>query len=415
MRPLSWIAAFLAYMAADLLTGSTIEKSAVLTCPNLAGIAAALAIFRRLPPEHLALSRPFSVIIMVCAIAFGCAVAGIFGIFAGSYLFGLDYVDAFVFWSVSEMVNYVAILPAILTLPAFSPAHLLRLRGRRSDANRITAAKLAPLIAVLLSLIAGGMIGGPGAISFPVLALLWAALAYTIFVNSLLAFLFTAWTLIAIAKGHLPIVMNMEDLREVLSLRIGVMLIALAPLMVASVMASRNELLERLRALAVTDHLTGALNRNGLFQLGTLLFSRLHADRDSVAVLMIDIDHFKAVNDTYGHPAGDAVLRAMAQTLRANLRAGDQLGRVGGEEFCVLLERPGSVDATELADRLCRAARELVVALPGHAPLSVTISVGVAAAAQAPQTPDDLISAADRALYRAKQEGRDRFVLAEAD
>lgn len=408
--PRGWSAAVLGYLAADIATGSSLDKAALLTFANLISVAACLLAFRRVPTEHVALSRPFSVPIMVGALVFGAVACGAVGTVIGNHLFGQPYIDGFVFWFVTELGNYVAILPVMLTLPMLSrepTAGLTSLRMRRVE---IDPGRFAPFLAVLLSGLASVFVGGPGAIAFPVPALLWAAVTYGMFANALLALLFTAWTLIAVSRGLISIGLDLNDTHYLLSLRTGVMLIALAPLVVASVMASRNELLGRLQSLAVTDYLTGILNRTGFFQQGAGLLAGLHARQVPVAALMIDIDHFKSVNDSYGHPAGDEVLRAVARALRGHMRAGDVFGRVGGEEFCVLLGVSGQGATEMLADRLCDAVRALRLEVAGSV-LSPTVSIGAAVAAQAPDDASALMAAADRALYQAKQAGRDRHVV----
>jgi diguanylate cyclase (GGDEF)-like protein len=130
-----------------------------------------------------------------------------------------------------------------------------------------------------------------------------------------------------------------------------------------------------------------------------------------LTVAMVDIDHFKKVNDTWGHLAGDQVLAAIARVLAGQLRSYDVAGRFGGEEFAVLL--PGATGATArlVAERL-RSAIAATRPLPGST-LRVTVSIGVAAAIPAPEDCQDLVAAADEALYEAKQAGRNQVRLAE--
>ncbi len=163
--------------------------------------------------------------------------------------------------------------------------------------------------------------------------------------------------------------------------------------------------LQRLTAQAQTDALTGAVNRRGLM----LHFEQLHAraaQGDQVyVVLMLDIDHFKTVNDTLGHAGGDQVLKRVAQGLRDCLRLGDVVARWGGEEFCVLLPRTNLAEGCSLAERIT-----LKMAGTGTPP--VTVSIGVAEAHAHQEQVDEVIRRADAALYRAKEEGRNRVVVA---
>lgn len=159
-----------------------------------------------------------------------------------------------------------------------------------------------------------------------------------------------------------------------------------------------------LRRAARTDPLTGTLNRLALEEEARRLFRQ---DRQTLAVLMLDADHFKAINDRYGHADGDRVLAALARCIGARLRPGDVLGRVGGEEFLVLLPRTGLAAALALAEDLRARAAALPLAL-GEGTQAITVSIGVAMGDPADPGIDGLIRRADRALYEAKRAGRNR-------
>lgn len=165
-----------------------------------------------------------------------------------------------------------------------------------------------------------------------------------------------------------------------------------------------------LRRIAQTDHLTGAVSRRGFLLELEKAIAAFKRSQTPSAFIMLDIDHFKQINDTYGHPAGDVVLKAVAEELRSQLRPGDTLGRLGGEEFGILLENIKEASAMGLAERL-RAALEAKQIT--HDPtLSVTASFGVAMLTADFLTPDAWTEAADQALYRAKEGGRNRLSLA---
>jgi two-component system, cell cycle response regulator len=134
------------------------------------------------------------------------------------------------------------------------------------------------------------------------------------------------------------------------------------------------------------------------------------------AVMVLDLDHFKAVNDRWGHAAGDAVLVEVARRLAANLRAGDFVARIGGEEFLVVLPATDLVDARSIAERLRQAVREKPFALPQGGMLTVTASIGLALSDCLLRDPEqpvaELIDRADQALMTAKSAGRNRVTLA---
>jgi two-component system cell cycle response regulator len=160
----------------------------------------------------------------------------------------------------------------------------------------------------------------------------------------------------------------------------------------------------RLEALLREDALTGLLNRRAvLTQLGGMVSgARRHGHPLSIGFL--DLDGFKAINDEHGHHVGDQVLVAAVRALRAHLRAEDQLGRLGGEEFLVLLPDTEAGAAHRVAEKL----RTELAAAP--TPVPVTVSVGIATWEQ--ETPEELLRRADQALYRAKEGGRDRVMAA---
>jgi len=166
-----------------------------------------------------------------------------------------------------------------------------------------------------------------------------------------------------------------------------------------------------LRRLARTDPLTGTLNRLALEEAQERL---LRDSGHAHAALMLDADHFKAINDRFGHAGGDRVLAALARCIAARLRPGDVLGRVGGEEFVVLLPRTGLAAAAALAEQLRAHVAALPLAFEGVAQ-PVTVSIGVAGGDPAGCAAGALITRADRALYEAKRAGRNRVVVAAAD
>ena len=162
---------------------------------------------------------------------------------------------------------------------------------------------------------------------------------------------------------------------------------------------------------ALTDGLTGAFNRRWLDDILPRYLQRARVSQRPFALAMLDLDHFKHYNDTWGHAGGDAALRATAGLLRTQLRPSDQVARYGGEEFCLLLPDTGLDQARVVAERLVLAAgRHPVGADDGAALPPVTFSLGLAALA-GEQGAGQLLKAADAALYRAKQAGRNRYAV----
>ena len=170
----------------------------------------------------------------------------------------------------------------------------------------------------------------------------------------------------------------------------------------------------RLVRSGLTDFLTGFHNRRYLQARLREELARAQRAGQPVACLMIDVDHFKRINDEYGHLAGDAVLREVAQRIDAEMRVSDTGARFGGDEFAIVLPQGSVSDGERVAARVLDAVRSQPVAIGGHAEETVTLSIGVAAAAPDQATrdykvvADRLIAEADAALYRAKSAGRNR-------
>jgi diguanylate cyclase (GGDEF)-like protein/PAS domain S-box-containing protein len=162
-----------------------------------------------------------------------------------------------------------------------------------------------------------------------------------------------------------------------------------------------------LQELAVRDSLTGLYNRRYLDETLEREVSRARREGNPLALVMLDIDYFKRVNDTYGHQVGDEALRMLARTLLADIRAEDVACRYGGEEFLILLPNMPLETAIQRAEAWRKAIEELSLAL-GNFHITFTISLGVAAYPEHGKTPDDLTRCADQALYRAKHEGRNQ-------
>jgi diguanylate cyclase (GGDEF)-like protein len=168
---------------------------------------------------------------------------------------------------------------------------------------------------------------------------------------------------------------------------------------------------DRLERLAAIDPLTDAYNRR--FGLGRLReeFARAVRAEAPLGVLMVDLDHFKTINDTYGHLVGDRLLRSVAGACRRVIREGDVLVRYGGEEFLVLLPGAGRDDVVQVGERIRRAIAETVVE-DGESRISVTVSIGAATYRDGSESPEALIALADRALYEAKDGGRNLLSVA---
>lgn len=171
----------------------------------------------------------------------------------------------------------------------------------------------------------------------------------------------------------------------------------------------RKEIEQELKRLATTDTLTGAANRRCFFELAEQEFKRVRRYKNSVAFLVLDIDHFKTINDNYGHQGGDEVLRVFVQACKKELREADVFGRIGGEEFAILLPETDQPSARLVAERIRQKIERMVITFEEQA-IKITVSIGVATIAITDKSFDQVFQRADTALYEAKNSGRNRVI-----
>jgi diguanylate cyclase (GGDEF)-like protein len=173
----------------------------------------------------------------------------------------------------------------------------------------------------------------------------------------------------------------------------------------------QKQLLEELYETSVRDPLTGAFNRRHFAERLATEVAYVQRHSTALSLLLLDIDYFKTINDHYGHPEGDRVLKELTDACHTQLRAEDVFARYGGEEFAVLLRGVPLIGAIQAAERLRTAIKQAVVV--GSPPLAVTVSVGCASLGCAEEaTPTSFVQVADQRLYEAKQAGRDRVISA---
>ncbi|MFM9912495.1 MAG: GGDEF domain-containing protein [Methylophilaceae bacterium] len=167
---------------------------------------------------------------------------------------------------------------------------------------------------------------------------------------------------------------------------------------------------QRLSALSQKDPLTGAYNRRYFDEQAKVECARAHRYGQALTVLMLDLDFFKNVNDTFGHAAGDEVLKTVVKLGTSALRKSDILARYGGEEFVVLLPHAGIIEAKMLAERLRKSVEDSIIWLAGNS-IKVTISIGASTLEEQESDFTSVLGRADKALYQAKSNGRNRVEI----
>lgn len=401
--PWTWVCSLLTYMLADALTGSSLFVLLTLNVANVFGVLCAWWYLRRQSPAVLQFQRLRSVLVIFTGCLIGSLGCSLVGAWPGSVTFEVPIWRSLALWISGEFYNYILIVPILLAAPQGWPWQW----QWPSWSTPIHASKLSPLLALVLSEVLSHIIGGPGAIAFLMPAMVWCAMTYGVFPMTILNGLVCFGKAAAIAMGAFSF--TPEHVMEATSYRTGLALLSLAPLAVACAYVLRLQVLRTLHHAVNHDFLTGVLARRALLERGQKLLMRLEEEGQPVAVLMADIDHFKHINDTYGHAQGDKVLQTFAQLAQDTLRPEDFMGRMGGEEFAMVLPRTNRDQALAAAQRLCEQVRNHRFA-HDHGHLQITLSIGlhsVSAIAQQ-ESLELLLSKADEALYVAKHNGRNQ-------
>ncbi len=411
--PLRWILAMAGFVLAGLATSNTLLNSAAMGAINLLSVAVGYGMYKGREENIRRLKRSRAVAVMMINVLCASIAAALAGEIIDAVLFHrtTSPVSSGLFRFITEAANYIAILPVILSAPRMSWRWLERRRHIPFD---IELRRSLPAVAVLLSCAISTLIGSSAMITFPIPALLWCAVTYNVFSSALLTLGFNIWALMTVSTGIFHPASSDGLINSEMSIRIAVAVLALAPISLAVVMESRNELMRRLRDIASRDQLTGLLNRHAFREQSNVLLNRLEPNTKPTSLLMINIDHFKTINDTHGYAAGDQALRSFSMVVSACLRNSDLFGRLGGEEFAVLLPDCAPRDAHMVAERIRKAILETPLNLGNNLQHAVTASIGIASTAVALNDIDPLLMAADGALYRAKKAGRNNVMESES-
>ncbi|MDB5615654.1 MAG: ycdT 2 [Devosia sp.] len=413
--PLNWVAAVFGFVVADLASGNDMVTALSLTGSNFAGILTASIFLKRLGSQATGLKGGMSILAIFFAAVLAAAATSIMGSHVSALLFGVPYANAFMFCFSNEWTNYVTFIPLVLAFPA-NFRQLLRRMAQTTFTTPWTEASYQRLFAFVLLILLGygsHLISGSGAFVFPLPALILMAMLYPVFVTVGLVLLYTVWCqsvffLDMIYKGVAGV-----GAEEIMSVRFAITLVALGPLTVACMNAAREALRIALDQAATTDDLTGVLNRRAFFALADDTLHMKHPAGTATVVLMLDIDHFKSINDRFGHSAGDDALKAFTKLVESNLRSTDLLGRLGGEEFAIIARTGRLRDGDILANRIREAVKQHTIRTVEGSMLSMSIG-GVARYGRFDLEIEEALNQADAALYKAKNAGRDQVIITTA-
>lgn len=409
--PLCWLVAGSALVTADVATGTSLSLAFWMSVANMSGVLVGYLLYIRIEWEHTQLQGPLSVMYLLIIGVSAASAAAVTGAGVEVVIFGRDPALSWISWFSSELANTLAVLPVMLTAPGVVDTSK-KLQNWRLPLRSVFS-QAWPAIAVAVSLIAAWWVGGPGALAFPFPALLWCALTYSRFTTALVTLVVSMSALAWLTLGGLAFSPLLSDVQNMNSVRLGVALLALGPLTVATVTYARKELVERLKRTTTHDYLTDALTRSALTRDGISLLQQLSSGGKSVAVLVCDIDNFKSINDTYGHASGDGVLVAFSSVVSQCIRSTDLFGRIGGDEFVVILSDVNRDQAEQIADRIKTQFSSLTLTGNRNRTFSASVSVGGISLSRAHSNLAHLIDVADGVLYRAKEQGRDRVMMTE--
>lgn len=410
-----WLGAFMGYMIADLATGGYFLVTLALTTANLCNPLVTLPLIRyfKLNYNEYNKGMTFVYLFFICSFG-GCLASALIAILTVPHLpntfmspdrFWID----FGMWWTGEILNNIAFLPIVLTLPTLKNINHY---FENKQIQSFSVQDSLPLAFVIFSVAFTHFFVGPGAIMFPIGALIWAALTYNLF------FVAVINCFVCMAMHHSISTYYLTESNEAfiattLSIRIGLFMLALGPLTLAIISLNRQKLYHQILYLANHDSLTTAMNRRYFYQESERLFNHnTFKPAKTVSILLLDLDHFKKINDRYGHAVGDKVLQTFTQHVQSQIRSSDLFGRIGGEEFAILLKDLTLKQSIEIAQRICNDVYNRPMTLEDGSQLNISVSIGLSHQSLPYCTQvQQLINRADAALYQAKENGRNQLCI----
>ncbi|WP_111859173.1 GGDEF domain-containing protein [Acinetobacter sp. CFCC 10889] len=414
-----WLGAFAGFMIADLITGNYFVLTLFLTISNLLHAICSLALLRFFKLDFRQYNKGLTFLFLFLISAFGgCLAAAGFASLTVPHLPNTFMTPErvwtdFGMWWTGEILNVIAFLPILLAIP---DQQTFKNYWQDQKLNPIQIKAFMPLLAIIGSVILTHFFIGPGAIMFPIAALIWAALTYNLFfiaiINCIVCMmLYNSLTAYYIAQSPDAYLIT------TISVRIGLMMLALGPLTLAIISLNRQKLYHQILYLANHDGLTTTMNRRFFYEESerTVTVIPQKKPAQTVTILLLDLDHFKRINDRYGHSAGDLVLQEFSRQVREQIRGDDLFGRLGGEEFAILLKDLTLAQSVDIAQRICNKVFATPICLENGECLHISVSIGLSYQTLPYCVPfQQLIKRADEALYQAKEKGRNQLCLEDA-
>lgn len=411
-----WLGAFFAFMFADLITGNHFILTLMLTFANLLHALVTLTLIRLFKLDYKQFNSGLTFIYLFLISAFGgCLASASFAILTVPYVpntfMSVDrlWID-FGMWWTGEILNLICFLPIILAIPSSTTIKQFMNEKQQQTWKMQNA---FPMLFVVASVILTHFFIGPGAIMFPIGALIWAALTYNLFLVSVINCFVCMFLYNSISSYYLA---ESPDayIATALSIRIGLFMLAIGPLTLSIISLNRQKLYHQILYLANHDGLTTAMNRRFFYEESerTVNIDSPRQKVKTVTILVLDLDYFKKINDTYGHAVGDKVLQEFTEEVRSQIRSNDLFGRIGGEEFAILLKDLTLQQGIDIAQRICNIVHDTPIILDDGKELNISVSIGLSYQSLPYCTEvQHLINRADSALYQAKEQGRNQLCI----
>ncbi|WP_326519068.1 GGDEF domain-containing protein [Acinetobacter sp. CAAS 2-6] len=409
-----WLGAFIGFLTANIGLNGGIEINVYMTIANLITVSVSLTLIDLLKLNYQRYQQGVQdLYLIVLSVLVGSMMGSAFAILTiphleNTFLPGHQLWLDFAMWWSAEMINMITFLPVVLALPNKEIFQRYWHDQRRITWDWMT---VFPFLGVIVSLFFANVYFGTGALLFPSAALIWSALTYPIFFVALINCL-VCMTLYYSANLHYLSQSAELYLAHSISIRVGLCMLALGPLTLSILSANRKALYKQVLYLANHDSLTQAMTRRYfLEEADRILYSPIVRPR-SISILLMDLDFFKNINDQYGHHVGDMVLKKFSTIVKNSLREEDLFGRLGGEEFAILLTNISAAQSVQIAERIRNAVEQASFQLEDGSTLTISVSIGVHYQ-PAPFYPyfTRLLQAADVALYRAKANGRNQIYM----
>lgn len=407
----TFLGAYTGYVIADLLQGTPFLLTLILTTSNFLYVVTSLVLYLYLSQHIKSAHRGYSYLFLFGLCGVGSFVGALFAatfvpMFNTKFMLGSFWAE-FGYWMTSELQNALLLLPILLNIPIY-PQIKRYFSGHREHINAID---LLPFLAVLISSAVSYYDSGPGSLLYPIAALIWCAIRYKPIIVSLITS-FTSAYIIHHVSSHYLLLYPDEYLSNTISIRIGLIMMTLAPLTVSSISVLHSELIQKLQHAIAHDELTSSLTRRQFLQSVRLLQEKVQKENKTSAFFMLDVDHFKNVNDNYGHLIGDRALQTCVTTIQNILHPHDLLGRFGGEEFAIFIPDTNKEAAFALAERIRIKISQQPIYVYGKLPIFVQVSIGISLySPSSHRSIESLFKEADDALYQAKREGRNQVFI----